>query len=68
MFTIEKPSGLNQEVQVKLLDATSKLILDKVIPVGRQKVDVDITNYSKGVYYLQLIIDEEVFVKQILKN
>ncbi len=67
-FTIEKPNGLNKEVQVKLLDATSKLIQEKVIPVGKQKVEMDIRNYSKGVYYLQLIVDDEIFVKQLLKN
>ncbi|PCI92880.1 MAG: hypothetical protein COB15_17185 [Flavobacteriales bacterium] len=67
-FTIEKPSDLNNEVQVKLLDATSKLILEKTIPIGKQKIEMDIRNYSKGIYYLQLILDDEIFVKQILKN
>ena len=67
-FIIEKPISLNKEVKVKLLDATSKLILEKVIPIGKQKVEMDITKYSKGIYYLQLIVDDEVFVKQILKN
>ena len=68
LFTIEKPSGLNKEVHVKLLDATSKLILDKVIPIGKQKIEMDITNYSKGIYYLQLIVEDELFVKQIIKG
>ena len=67
-FTIEKPNGLNKEVKVKLLDATSKLIMDKVIPIGKQKVEMDIIKYSNGIYYLQLIVDDEVFVKKILKN
>ena len=67
-FTIEKPIGLSKEVKMKLLDATSKLILDKVIPIGKQKIEIDITQYSRGVYYLQLIVDEKVFVKQILKD
>ncbi len=67
-FTIEKPIGLNKEVKVELLDAASKLILEKVIPIGKQKVEIDITNYSRGIYYLQLIVEDEVFVKQILKN
>ena len=68
LFTIEKPTDLNKELKVRLLDATSKLILDKVIPIGKQKVHIDITNYSNGIYYLQLIIDEEITVKLILKN
>ncbi|PCI93227.1 MAG: hypothetical protein COB15_16775 [Flavobacteriales bacterium] len=67
-FTIEKPNDLNKEVQIKLLDATSKLILEKVIPMGKQKVKMDIRNHSKGIYHLHLIIDDEQFVKQILKN
>ena len=68
LFTIEKPNGLNKEVEVRLLDVTSKLIIDKVIPIDMHKIDIDITKYSKGIYYLQLIIDKEIFVKQILKN
>ncbi len=67
-LTIEKPSSLMKDVQVKILDATSKLIIEKEIPVGKKKVEIDITNYSDGIYYLQLIIEEEVFVKQILKH
>ena len=67
-FTIERPKDLNKEVQVKLLDASSKLILEKIIPIGKQKIEMDIRNYSKGIYYLHLIVEETHYVKQILKN
>ena len=67
-FTIEKPGDLNKVVEVRLLDASSKLIVSKTIQLGQQKVEMDITDYSKGVYFLQLIVDKEVFVKQILKD
>ena len=68
LFTIEKSSELDKEVKVSLLDATSRVIIDKLIPKGQQKIEMDITSYSKGVYYLQLTVGKEVFVKQILKN
>ena len=68
LFTIEKSSELDKEVRVSLLDASSRVIIDKLIPKGQQKIEMDITNYSKGVYYLQLTVGEEVFVKKILKN
>lgn len=68
LFSIEKPLNLNKEVSVNLLDATSKLIIQKVMPIDKQKIDIDITNYSKGVYYLKLVIDNETFVQKILKN
>ncbi|MGB0888317.1 MAG: T9SS type A sorting domain-containing protein [Vicingaceae bacterium] len=68
LFIIEKPNDLNKDVQIRVLDATSKLIEEKVIPLGKQTIEVDITAYSNGVYYLQLQVDEEVVVKQILKK
>ncbi|MCW8940791.1 MAG: T9SS type A sorting domain-containing protein, partial [Flavobacteriales bacterium] len=68
LFTIEKPMELDKEVKVSLLDATSRVIIDKLIPKGQQKIEMDITNYSKGIYYLQFTVEKKVFVKQILKN
>ena len=62
-----QPFG-SSNIQIKLLNAASKLILEKVISADKQKVDIDISNYSKGIYYLQLIVDQEIFVKQIIKN
>ena len=68
LFTIEKPTDLNKELHIKLLDATARLIIQKTIPIGQQQVEMDITKYSKGLYYLQFIIEDKVFVKQILKD
>ncbi|HEY9083771.1 MAG TPA: T9SS type A sorting domain-containing protein [Vicingaceae bacterium] len=68
LFTIEKPIELDKEVNISLLDASSRVIINKIIPKGQLKIEMDITNYSKGIYYLQLTIGKEVFVKQILKN
>jgi len=68
LFTIEKPTDLNETVQIRVLDASAKLIVEKSIVEGQQKIEVDITAYSSGLYYLQLTVGEEVFVKQILKD
>ena len=68
IIVIEKPIDLNKELKAKLYDATSKLILEKDIPIGIQKVEIDVRNYSKGVYYLKLIVDNEIFIKQLLKQ
>jgi len=68
LFTIEKSSELDKEINISLLDASSRVIIDKIIPKGQQKTEMDITSYSKGIYYLQLTVGKEVFVKKILKN
>ena len=67
-FIINKPNDLNKEVHIKLLDITSRLILEKVIPTGKKNVTIDIRNYSNGMYYLYLIVDDEQLVKQIIKK
>ena len=53
---------------MKLLDGNSKLIIDKTILNNQDIIEFDITNYSKGLYYLHIIIDNKTFVKKILKN
>ena len=67
-FTVEKPVKLNKAVEVKILDATSKMIIDKVLPIRKQKLSINIRGYSNGVYYLQMIVEGEVFVMPILKE
>jgi len=67
-FIIEKINEINQSINVKLLDGNSKLIIDKTILNNQDIIEFDITNYSKGLYYLHIIIDNKTFVKKILKN
>jgi len=66
-FTIEIPSDLNREVDVKLVDSNSKLILVRTMLKGDTKIEVDITNYNGGIYYLHLIIDDIIYIEKILK-
>lgn len=67
-FIIEKINEFNQSINVKLLDGNSKLIIDKTILNNQDIIEFNITNYSKGLYYLHIIIDNNTFVKKILKN
>lgn len=67
-FIVEKINEFNQSINVKLLDGNSKIIIDKTILNNQDIIDFDITNYSKGLYYLHIIIDNNTFVKKILKN
>ena len=67
-FTIQKPSGFNRPVSVKLLDAASKLIMEEHLSAGKEKILMDISRYGKGIYYLQLIVDGKVYVRQIQEN
>ncbi|MCJ8312300.1 MAG: hypothetical protein HRU38_08830 [Saccharospirillaceae bacterium] len=51
-----------------LTDETYDVTLEKVIGIGQQKVEIDIRNYAKGIYYLQLSVDDETVVRQLLNT
>jgi len=65
-FTIEKPIDLNKTVHIKILDVTSRLILETTIKKENQNKHIDISKYDSGIYYIQLIINDQVSVKRIL--
>lgn len=67
-FIIKKPNNLDKAVQVRLLDATSRVIIETTIPIGEQKIDLDINEYSNGIYHLQLMSEDQIIIKKILKN
>jgi len=67
-FTIEKPIDLNETVHIKILDVTSRLILETTIDKESQNKRIDISKYDSGIYYIQLIINDQVSVKRILKE
>ncbi|MDB4534479.1 T9SS type A sorting domain-containing protein [Vicingaceae bacterium] len=68
IFHIERSIFLGKEIHIKMLDGLSRVILDEIINATDKRKKIDISKYSKGMYYLHLTIDEEIFVKQILKN
>lgn len=68
MLVIEKPNDYKKEVEINIFDARSKFLTKKVIPTQQQRIDIDIVDYSEGIYFLQVIVEDEVLVKQILKN
>lgn len=65
-FTIQKPLGLNHEIQLKLLDINSKLIFQKTIPISDQKLEINTNSVNSGVYYLQIIVGQEIFMKKLI--
>lgn len=68
LFFIEKTDGLSKEMNIKLFDITSKVIVETVIPLNQQKIEYDISALSQGIYYLQFTIGDDRVVKKIVKN
>ncbi len=67
-FSITKAKGLTESVHVKLLSIDGKLIIEKTILENQNSMKIDITDYSKGVYFLHLNVGEQNFTRKIIRN
>ncbi|MGB2371941.1 MAG: T9SS type A sorting domain-containing protein, partial [Flavobacteriales bacterium] len=59
---------IEQNVNVRLVDAFGKEVYRKQFNVGFETsvIDFDISNYAKGVYFLQLVSDDIVKTERIV--
>jgi len=67
IFTITKSNNLNQPIEIKLVNTLGELIFKQAISKNQNSIDVDISSYNKGIYFLYLSIDNEQVVKKIIK-
>jgi hypothetical protein len=67
-FTIKKPEWFNEKILVKIYNINYKIIVDKMIPADSNNINVDITNYSKGLYQIHLTLNDKEIIKSIYKN
>jgi hypothetical protein len=66
-LNIERQIGFDQPVTIKIYNSNSKLITTKVILINEQKLELDVSQFSKGVYYLHFILPKENIVRKIIK-
>ena len=59
---------IEQDVNIRLVDAFGKEVYRKQFNVGFETsvIDFDISNYTKGVYFLQLVSDNIVRTERIV--
>ncbi len=58
-------------VRMEILDVLGKNvtpILNRSMSVGSHKFDVDMSNFTSGVYYLRIMVDGDMLVKKVVKN
>lgn len=68
VFTISKPSSLKEKLTIRLYSLEGKLIIEKIFQQNEQSIVMDISEQSKGIYYLQLIMNDRTYTKKILKD
>lgn len=67
-FTITKPSGIKEKLNIRLYSLEGKLVYEGIINENESSKNINVSENNNGLYYLQLIFNDKVLVKKILKN
>jgi hypothetical protein len=59
-------SGLKQTGTIKIISADGKMMQQQI--VNAQTITLDMSNYAKGIYLLQYVVDGEVMSQKIIKQ
>lgn len=54
-----------QEINYAIVDVNGKMIESKNI-INQKQIDIDLINYSSGIYFIQLNIDRKLYTKKFL--
>lgn len=66
-MNLQDAANVQMEV-VDVLGRDARMILSKEMSNGTHKLDIDMSNYADGVYYLRILVDSDMVVKKIVKN
>ena len=64
IYNINMPAG-TERLDLKVLDVNGKVLYKKTTSMGNQLLDI--SNFSPGMYWLQLIKDGSLFTEKIIK-
>lgn len=69
-FTVEYVLEKSENVKINLMNVTGKLIYseDVYATVGTNKKQISFLENANGIYYLQIITNENIVTKKIVKN
>jgi hypothetical protein len=61
-------SQVRGKVKVSMLNMTGQLVLQQDLDTSQQVYEIDVRHIASGVYFLQLIAEEKVFIKRLIKK
>lgn len=68
LATLDMALPTNEWVSIKLMDYTGKVInIYEPRLVQDQQFQLDLSDYSNGLYIVQIIVDDELIIKQLVK-
>lgn len=59
---------LKQKMNIQIIDQLGRLFGEKVVGVGESIAELDMESLNSGIYYLRIIVGEELIHRQIIKK
>ena len=69
-FSMEFNSANNQEVKLEIYNVLGSIVLseNKLMSEGLNKIDIDISNQTKGIYFVKLTTNSNSHIARVVKN
>jgi len=67
-FVVEKQSVVFEDMEIELLDVSSRLLMKKRFLAGENSLQFDVSDLSKGIYYLKITRQDISWVEKIVKE
>jgi len=67
-LTIQVLPNLEQEQQLRVIDLFGRVLVQEVIEPAGSQVNVDLSDYQNGVYYLELRVKGQRVIKKVIKQ
>ncbi len=57
-----------EDIKIQIIDASGRKVLDKSIEnMNMEKQVLSLENYSKGIYFIQLIVEDQIYLQKFIK-
>ena len=68
MVLIQTKTPFERDADFQILNMQGQVVLTSVLQEGMTNLELNITDFPVGIYYLQLFVDNDVMMKKIIKQ
>jgi hypothetical protein len=68
VILIQTKTPFERDADFQILNMQGQVVLSSILQEGTDNLEVNVSNFPVGIYYLQLFVDNEVMMKKIIKH
>ena len=68
VILIQTKTPFERDADFQILNMQGQVVLSSILQEGTDNLEVNLSNFPVGIYYLQLFVYNEVMMKKIIKH